>query len=71
LLGSFISCNFRSRRLEDRIRELCALALASTESTHMSGVLEQLSTAMHEQVERLRRQATERELSPERRQSRT
>jgi hypothetical protein len=71
LLGSFISCYFRSRRLEDRIRELCALALAATESSHLSSILEQLSAALHDQVERLRKQACERTLRPERRQSRS
>jgi len=71
LLGSFISCYFRSRRLEDRIRELCALALAATESGHLTSVLEQLSAALHDQIERLGKQASERALLPERRQSRS
>jgi hypothetical protein len=70
LLGSFVSSYFRSRRLEDRIRELSALALAATDSTHLNKILEQLSTALHHQVERLRKQASDHTLHPERRQSR-
>jgi hypothetical protein len=71
LLGSFFSSYFRSRRLEDRIRELSALALAATESAHLSSILHQLSTALHHQVERLRKQASEPTLRPERRHSRS
>jgi hypothetical protein len=71
LLGSFVDCYFRSRRLEDRIRELCALAVAATEASHLTSVLDQLSTALHQQVDRLRMQASERSLRPERRQSRS
>lgn len=71
LLRSFISWHFRSRRLEDRIRDLCAKAVATTEPAELSIVLEQLTKALHVQVERLRKQATERSLPAERRFSRT
>ena len=71
LLGSFISWHFRSRRLEDRIRELCAKAVVTTEPTELRAVLEQLTNALHVQVERLRKQATESSLPAERRLSRT
>jgi hypothetical protein len=71
LLGSFISWHFRSRRLEDRIRELCAKAVVTTEPAELTAVLEQLTTALHVQVERLRKQATECALPAERRLSRS
>jgi hypothetical protein len=71
LLGSFISWHFRSRRLEDRIRELCAKAVVTTEPAELSTVLEQLTNALHVQVERLRKQAAVTSLPAERRFSRT
>jgi hypothetical protein len=71
LLGSFISWHFKSRRLEDRIRELCAKALVTTEPAELSAVLEELTNALHVQVERLRKQATVTSLPAERRFSRT
>jgi len=71
VLGSFISWHFRSRRLEDRIRELCAKAVITTEPTELSAVLEQLTNALHAQVERLRKRAIESSLPAERRFSRT
>jgi hypothetical protein len=71
LLGSFIAWHFRCRRLEDQIRELCAKAVVTTEPAELSAVLEQLTRALHVQVERLRKQATERSLPAERRLSRT
>jgi len=70
-LASFISWHFRSRRLEDRIRELCAKAVVTTEPTELSPVLEQLTNALHVQVDRLRKRATESSLPAERRFSRT
>jgi hypothetical protein len=71
LLGSFISWHFRSRRLEDRIRELCAKAVVTSEPTELSAVLEQLTSALHVQVDRLRKRATQSTLPAERRYSRT
>ena len=70
LLGSFISNYFRSRRLEDRIRDLCAQALVVDEPAQLNSILEQLSIALHEQVERLRKRAAGTSLQPERRLSR-
>ncbi|MCU1300511.1 MAG: hypothetical protein JWQ87_795 [Candidatus Sulfotelmatobacter sp.] len=67
LLGSFISWHFRSRRLEDRIRELCAKAVVTTEPAELSSVLEQLTAALHAQVERLRKRATDSAMQAERR----
>jgi len=67
LLASFISWHFRSRRLEDRIRELCAKAVVTTEPAELSSVLEQLAAALHAQVERLRKRATDNAMQAERR----
>ena len=43
-----------SRRLEDRIREKCAQAVASTDSAELSLVFEELRTLLREHAERLR-----------------
>lgn len=71
LLRSFISWHFRSRRLEDRIRELAAKAVVTTEPAELSSVLDQLTAALHEQVARLRKRVTQTTFAPERRASRT
>jgi hypothetical protein len=71
LLGSFLSWHFRARRLEDRIRDLCARAVTTTEPAELSAILEQLSTALHVQVDRLRKRAIESTLQAERRFSRS
>lgn len=71
LLGSFLSWHFRSRRLEDRIRDLCAKAIVTTEPAELSAVLEELTNALHLQVERLRKQAFGTPFPAERRLSRT
>ena len=70
LLHSFISWHFRSRRLEDRIRELCAKAVATTEPAELNAILQHLSAALHEQIERLRKQMIQDHMQPERRLSR-
>jgi hypothetical protein len=41
------------RRLEDRIRELCAQAIAAS-NRDLEAVLEDLKSALHERAERLR-----------------
>jgi len=71
LLGSFISWHFRSRRLEDRIRELCAKAVVTTEPDELRAILDQLTADLHVHVERLRKRATQNSLPMERRFSRT
>ena len=43
------------RRLEDRIRILCAKAVASADSPELYKVFEQLRAALHEHNERLRK----------------
>jgi hypothetical protein len=71
LLHSFICWHFRSRRLEDRIRELCAKAVATTEPAELNTILEHLSAALHEQIGRLRKQMIQGRMRPERRLSRS
>lgn len=44
------------RRLEDRIRELCAKALMAS-GPELASVLEDLKSALHEHTERLRQVA--------------
>jgi hypothetical protein len=70
LLGSLLSSFSRSRRLEDRIRKLCAQAKTTTDPDELSIILDQLRTALHDHVERLRSQAAMRSLPPERRHPR-
>jgi hypothetical protein len=70
LLGSFISWHFRSRRLEDRIRELCAKAVVTTEPDELRSILDRLTSDLHVHVERLRKQATRNSIPTERRFSR-
>jgi hypothetical protein len=41
-------------RLEDRIRDLCAKAVASSDSLELTSVVEELRAALHEHAERLR-----------------
>jgi hypothetical protein len=67
LLGSFISTFSRSRRLEDRIRTLCAQAVDTTDLSDLSVIIEQLSAALHDHVDRLRKLAAARPIPPERR----
>jgi hypothetical protein len=47
-----------SRRLEDRIRELCAQAVASGDAD-FSEVLAQLRSAMHQHIEEMRKMVVE------------
>ncbi len=69
LLGSLVSTFSRSRRLEDRIRKLCAQAVDTTDLSELSKVLEQLTAALHDHIDRLRKLAAMRPIPPERRQS--
>ncbi len=55
------------RRLDDRIRELCAKAVASQDSAELPRVLAELRVAMREHTERLRHSAVNPPLLPERR----
>ncbi len=67
LLGSLISLCPTPRRLEDRIRRLCAEAVNTTDPVQLNPILEQLRLALHEQVERLRKLAGKHPIPPERR----
>jgi hypothetical protein len=69
LLASLVSSFSRSRRLEDRIRKLCAQAVDTTDLSELSQILKQLTAALHDQIERLRKLAVSRPIPPERRQS--
>jgi len=55
------------RRLEDRIRNLCAKAVASEDTPEFQEVLEQLRAALHEHNMRLRKLPTEPQLQQRRR----
>jgi hypothetical protein len=70
LMRSFLRGHFKSRRLEDRIRELCAKAVATSEPAELNAILGQLTTAHHEQMERIRKRLMEPRVAPERRFSR-
>jgi hypothetical protein len=71
LLRSFLRWHFKSGRLEDRIHGLCAKAVATSEPAELNAILGQLTTAHHENVERIRKRVAEPRISPERRFSRT
>jgi|HubBroStandDraft_2_1064218.scaffolds.fasta_scaffold131486_2 hypothetical protein len=72
LLASFLASHFMARRLEDRIRRLCAEAVAAKDAADANAVLQQLSSALHEHVQRLRSNiVTPAPFFPERRQSRS
>jgi hypothetical protein len=70
-MRSFLRWHFQSRRLEDRIRDLCAKAVVTTDPEELNAVLQQLSSALHDQVERIRNRVSQPRLAPERRFSRT
>lgn len=56
------------RRLEDRLRELCTQAVATTNLAEAELILQQLRAAIHEHIGRLRKLATKGPAHPERRQ---
>jgi hypothetical protein len=49
-------CRVPSRRLDDRIRELCRQAVVA-DDTEFASVLSELRGAMHEHIEHLRKMA--------------
>jgi hypothetical protein len=61
--------SFMSRRLEDRIRELCAQAVVTTDLSELDVILKQLRPALREHIELLRKLAAERHIPPQRRAS--
>lgn len=44
----------RARRLDDRIRELCAKVVASKDPDEVNRTLPELRSALHEAIERIR-----------------
>jgi hypothetical protein len=69
LLASFLSSYSRTRRLEDRIRRLCADAVTISDPTELNSTLEQLTAALQNHIDRLRQVAAMRPTPPERRRS--
>jgi hypothetical protein len=57
--------SFMSRRLEDRIRELCARAVVTTDLNELDAILKQLRPALREHIELLRKLAAERLVPPQ------
>jgi hypothetical protein len=47
----------QSRRLDDRIRQLCAKVAASKDSDELTVILPELKSAIHDAIERLRLRA--------------
>jgi hypothetical protein len=50
---------------------LCAKAVTTTEPAELNAVLEQLTAALHDQVEGIRKRVSQPRVAPERRFSRT
>jgi hypothetical protein len=55
------------QRLDDKIRELCALAVQTEDPARLHDVLEELRAAIHEHAGRLRKMAINYPVPPERR----
>jgi hypothetical protein len=68
LLSSFLSSYSRARRLEDRIRKLCADAVVATDPALLNPILEQLQSALRDHTAKLRRMASLRPAPRDRRQ---
>lgn len=49
--------SLRSRRLDDRIRELCAKVVASRDEKELQVILPELKSAIHQSIGRVRMQA--------------
>jgi hypothetical protein len=56
-----------NRRLEDRIRELCAKVVHSPSTPEWNEILRELSTALHEHTRRMRKLIMELPIRRERR----
>ena len=56
-----------SRRLEDRIRELCTRAVVTSDLDELDTILKQLRPALRQHIDLLRRLAAERLVPPQRR----
>jgi len=67
LFASLLASQSRSRRLDDRIRHLCAQAVATTDADELNRILGQLSGSLRAHTERVRQLAVKRPTPPERR----
>jgi hypothetical protein len=67
LLGSFLSSLSRTRRLEDRIRQLCTDAVICVEPAELDWIMDRLKTALHDHALRVRRMAAAGPAQPDRR----
>jgi hypothetical protein len=67
LFASLLASQSRSRRLDDRIRQLCAQAVATTDADELIRILGQLTSALRAHTERVRQLAVIRPTPPERR----
>jgi hypothetical protein len=56
-----------NRRLEDRIRELCAKVVTTPGAPEWNKILQQLTAALHEHTNRMRKLIAEFPMRPERR----
>jgi hypothetical protein len=56
-----------NRRLEDRIRELCAKVMVNPSTPEWNEILRELSTALHEHTRRMRKLIAELPIRRERR----
>ena len=65
ILNSYLTA--MPQRLNDRIRELCAMAVATAASPELEEILRQLRKALHEHAKRLRKVLSEYPLRRERR----
>jgi hypothetical protein len=54
LLGSFLSSLSRTRRLEDRIRNLCLEATTAADPAELNLIMERLKAALHDHATRIR-----------------
>jgi hypothetical protein len=57
-LAGFVVMGVPTRRLDDRIRELCSEAIAATSSHKVKPILAELRSAIHQHTQRLRSRAT-------------
>jgi hypothetical protein len=65
--GSVRNRFLMTRRLEDRIRSLCAQAVATEDSAELREILKSLRSAIHEHTQRLRKAAVDPQVKQRRR----
>ena len=68
LFASLLASQSRSRRLDDRIRRLCAQAVETSDADELNQILVQLTVSLRTHTERVRQLAAMRPTPPERRQ---